>query len=445
MNPTFRPSSAVLLIGDLVCFTLALWLALFLRALTVPQPALVGTHIAAFAPLFLVWVLVFFIAGLYEGRRIITARRALSATLLYAQTVNVIIAALVFFVIPLFGIAPKTVLLIYLAVSVVLVLLWRAYLFPQLGLQKSGTAVVVGEGAEMEDLASALHSAPLSPVRVVAIAHPAGGAAALHEALERYHPQWFIVDFDALPHNGMFADLMDMVRGGVRFVDARALYEDIFGRVPFSSVDDRWIARNSSRYAHVLYDPLKRAMDIIAGGILGVFSLVFYPIVIVAIKLDDGGPVFIVQERIGQDGRRIRLHKFRSMTRNDETLGETRSENKITRIGGFLRTTRIDELPQLWSIVRGDLSLIGPRPELPAGVALYENEIPYYDARHLIKPGLSGWAQLYQEAHPHHATDVEATREKLSYDLYYLKHRSLVLDMIIALKTVATMLARRGR
>ena len=164
----------------------------------------------------------------------------------------------------------------------------------------------------------------------------------------------------------------------------------------------------------------------------------------VAIKLEDGGPVFITQDRVGQDNELIRMYKFRTMYRNEVNLAADASDNTVTKVGKILRITRLDELPQLWNVLRGDLSFIRPRPELPSGVALYEKEIPYYGVRHLIKPGLSGWAQLYHDNHPHHGAEVEATREKLSYDLYYLKHRSLLLDVIIILKTVKKLLTRSG-
>ncbi|HEX8994261.1 MAG TPA: sugar transferase, partial [Candidatus Paceibacterota bacterium] len=398
MISSFRPSSAVLLIGDLVCFAAALWITLFLRALSFPSLEQIVEHIVAFMPLFVVWVLVFLIAGLYEGRRLIFARRALSTTLLYAQTVNVIIAALVFFIVPLFGIAPKTVLLIYLIVSVACVLLWRAYLYPMFGLQKSSRAIVVGNSPEIEELAKALHSAPLSPVSVVAVIDPKNDGAALQAAIETYHPQWFVADIGALPHSGISTELLRLIRSGVRIIDARSLYEDIFGRVPLSSVDDRWVARNASRYVHALYDPLKRLMDIAAGLILGAISLIFYPFIILAIKLQDGGEAIIAMPRIGEGNTVFNLYKFRSMSGNDK--GEwsgSASTLHVTPVGRVLRGTRLDELPQLWNVLRGDMSLIGPRPETPDLVGVYEKEIPYYGARHLIKPGVSGWAQLYGE------------------------------------------------
>ncbi len=113
-------------------------------------------------------------------------------------------------------------------------------------------------------------------------------------------------------------------------------------------------------------------------------------------------------------------------------------------MGNILRKTRIDELPQLWNVLVGDISLIGPRPELPTGVAIYDKEIPYYNIRHLIKPGLSGWAQIHQENHPHHGAEVNLTREKLTYDIYYIKNHSFWLDIKIALKTIKALLSRTG-
>src|SRR5262249_59115399 len=133
------------------------------------------------------------------------------------------------------------------------------------------------------------------------------------------------------------------------------------------------------------------------------------------------------------------------MSRNEQNLLAAQSDNHVTPVGKIIRVTRIDELPQLWSVVRGDLSLIGPRPELPSGVSVYKKEIPYYDVRHLVRPGLSGWAALYQDNHPHHGAEVELTREKFSYDLYYLKHRSLLFDLVIALKTIKKMLTKSGK
>jgi len=448
MDSVFRPSGLALVAGDLACFILALWSALFARSFSPPATAIMLDHLAAFAPLFVVWILVYTIAGLYEGRKIIFARRDLLATLLYAQFANIIIAALFFFIMPLFGIAPKTILFIYLFISFFFVLVWRVFLFPRLGLDKRSAAIVVGAGAEIDELVATLNAAPLSPVRVVerVPAQKEHLAECLSTSIAQSQPQFIIVDFKstALTHESL-PDLYNLLVQGVRFIDANSLYEEVFGRVPLLHVNDEWVARNASRSMSAWYDPIKRIIDIVGGVVVGIISLILYPFIIIAIFIESGGPVFIMQDRVGYRGKIIRLCKFRTMTGNDNGLYKDGvSALRVTRVGAILRTTRMDELPQLWSVVRGDLSLIGPRPEFPPLVAQYESAIKYYNLRHLIRPGLSGWAQLYHANDPHHGAAVEATREKLSYDLYYLKHRSLALDILVALKTITKLLTRSG-
>jgi len=446
MTPALRPRTLVLFLGDILFFTFSLWLSLYLRTLDVPSWHLFIAHLEPFSLLFVAWVAVFFIAGLYESRSIILERRAISMALLAAQLANVIIAALFFFFVPIFGIAPKTLLFIYLVVSLVLVFLWRVALFPQLGFQRKENALVVGGGPEVKELVEALRVARHAPTTIAAVIEPGSGSLArdVEEAMQAYRPRFVIADFTNEEVLKAFPDLYNYLSRGVRFFDALTLYEEVFGRVPLSVIDEQWLARNVSRYSHTLYDSVKRVIDFCIGLMGGAISLILYPFVAIAILIETGFPIFIAQERAGEDNKLVRMYKFRSMQRNDTTLGAAPSGNKVTAVGKFLRSTRLDELPQLWSIVLGDLSLIGPRPELPAGVNVYEKEIPYYNVRHLVKPGLSGWAQLYHDNHPHHTAEVEATREKLSYDLYYIKHRSLTLDVVVILKTIKKLLTRSG-
>jgi len=448
MATIFRPRTLVLFLGDLFFFTLALFATLFLRAFEPPTWELFLAHLQPFSILFALWVGIFFVAGLYESRSIILARRALSSSLLVAQTVNISVAALFFFFVPWFGIAPKTILFIYLLVSFLFILLWRANIFPRLGIQKPEAALVVGGRPEVAELVRALANAPFAPARVVAAIPPEGTLLAekVAKALQEHQARFVIADFGDTSVSYAFPDMYNFLSAGVRFLDVMTLYEEVFGRIPLSTLDDRWFARNISRYSHTLYDPLKRAMDIVVAATAGTLSLVFYPFIIAAIKLDDGGPALIAMTRVGEGGRAFKFYKFRSMSGNDnaEYGREGKSTLKVTRVGRFLRVSRLDELPQFWNVLKGDLSLIGPRPEAPSLVELYEKEIPYYGVRHLIKPGISGWAQLYHDNHPHHGNNVEATREKLSFDLYYLKHRSLTLDAIIVLKTLKKLLTRSG-
>jgi lipopolysaccharide/colanic/teichoic acid biosynthesis glycosyltransferase len=214
--------------------------------------------------------------------------------------------------------------------------------------------------------------------------------------------------------------------------------------VPLTLINYEWILSNLS--ASRFYDALKRPIDVIASAIIGTVSLVFYPLVMLAIKLEDGGDIFIKQERVGRFQKPIHIYKFRSMTGNDQGNygAEGRSELRVTRVGRWLRVLRLDELPQLWNVFRGDLSIVGPRPELPALAQRYSECITYYNARYLVSPGLTGWAQMKHDRHPHHGADVEETRAKLSYDLYYLKNRSLLLDIFIMLQTLRILVTAKG-
>jgi lipopolysaccharide/colanic/teichoic acid biosynthesis glycosyltransferase len=236
------------------------------------------------------------------------------------------------------------------------------------------------------------------------------------------------------------AELYRLLFRGVRFVGVQDFYEEIFGRVPLSLLNERWFLERVSGRSSFLCDFFKRSMDIIVSLVLGLLSLVIYPFVALAIKLEDGGPIFYYDRRVGRFGKDIKIAKFRTMSPEIDL-----ADRRVTKVGKFLRNLRLDELPQLWSVVRGDQSLIGPRPEKREYVELYRERIPFYDARHLIAPGLSGWAQIYHENHPHFSIAEDATREKLSYDLYYVKNRSLWLDVTIALKTIKTILSHSGK
>ena len=236
-----------------------------------------------------------------------------------------------------------------------------------------------------------------------------------------------------------------------KFAEARdrrskyvGLYEDIFDRIPLSLVKYSWFLENISTSVQKSYDIGKRLMDIVLSFILGVISLVFYPFVWIAIKIEDRGALFFVQERMGQNNKIVKVVKFRSLAEHSDEGGIAK-DPKPTKVGQFIRRTRIDELPQLWNVIKGDISIIGPRPELPNYVKKYSEEIPYYSMRHIIKPGLSGWAQIYQDNHPHHGVNTFATAIKLSYDLYYIKNHSFLLDIKIALRTLKTLASIAGR
>jgi lipopolysaccharide/colanic/teichoic acid biosynthesis glycosyltransferase len=191
------------------------------------------------------------------------------------------------------------------------------------------------------------------------------------------------------------------------------------------------------------YDIAKRLFDLLLAAILSVIALPFICVAAAFLFLENGAP-FLYHERIGKGGRTFRIRKLRSMLFDDHGDPALHKKNRVTLLGSVLRKTRIDELPQLWNVLVGDLSFIGPRPELPKIAEVYEREIPQYRMRHLIAPGLSGWAQINDADAPRGGADVVRTRRKLSFDLYYLKHRSFGLDLAIAIKTLRALFAFSG-
>lgn len=448
MSIVNRKESFILALGDIVLFLCALWLTLLFRYGNSLDEQIFYAHLAPFSLLFVVWLIVFFIAGLYEKHTLLM-RGHLPGILLNAIITNCSIAVLFFYFIPYFGIAPKVNLFICLFFSFAFILLWRLYGSQFLHAKRKRDAIIIGTGAELVELTSEVNHNPRYGIRFLASFEiDALIDVDLEETiLKRIQSEQItlvVLDIKNKKVEPLLSRFYRLIFKDVHFIDIHTLYEEIFDRIPLSSVKDDWFLENMSALSSAGFSALKRLMDVSFSLVLGALSLVLYPFIIAAVKLDDGGPIFIFQERVGLRGRMIRTIKFRTMMRDDAGIAHVQKKNSQTRVGPFLRHSRLDELPQFWNVLRGDLSLIGPRPELPSLVSIYEREVPYYNVRHLITPGLSGWAQLYHEKHPHHNADVLETRAKLSYDLYYLKNRSFFLDLKIALKTVKTLLSRSG-
>ena len=438
-----KQESILLFVGDLAVFTLSLWLVLFIRYQEIPSQDIFLQHLWPFSILFLIWSLIFFISGLYE-KRILVIRRKLLSNILKIQIINSVIASAFFYFATFFGISPKTNLFIYLIISLVLILSWRVYIAPFLGVRKKVNAMLIGDRNEVNEIKEAIENNTWYNLNLVSFINldKIGGLDFQQDVSDLIYSENIsvvIVDLESDKVRPILPNLYNLMFSRIKFMNAHDVYENIFGRIPLSLIQYDWFLQNISNSSHIFYDILKRMMDVIASFILFIFSFLVYPFVYLAIKLEDGGKIFVSQERIGRGGKKIKIRKFRSMTEGESWVD---NDKKITKVGNFLRKTSIDELPQLWGVLKGEQSLIGPRPELPELVEVYSKEISYYNIRHLEKPGLSGWAQIYQKEAPHHKTDIEKTRDKLSYDLYYIKHHSFGLDLKIALKTIRILIAR---
>ena len=440
-----RRQTFVLLTGDFLLLFGALWMTLGIRTGAIPTTSFFLSNLIPFIPIFIFSIIIFYIAGLYEKptRPIL---QVMGERIVGAQIANVIIAAIFFFLLPL-SIAPKTILAIYLVVSVTAITLWRFYALHHIFQSDKRKAILVGHGDFAKEIMDEMSESTQYTIEMVEHADtdifPTAQELSAH-INKHLHSGVTVVIIDT--RNARAADALpahqDTILSGVFFIDAVRFYEDMFGRAPLDCIDYTWwFDRIPNRTG--TYDVIKRFFDFIFSIFAGVIALLFI-IPSVLILIVTGGSPFIFHERIGKNGKLFRIIKLRTMLFDDHGDPELQKQNRVTGFGSFLRKTRIDELPQLWNVFLGDLSFIGPRPELPSIASVYEREIPYYHLRHLTVPGLSGWAQIRDYDAPRGAPDVEKTRKKLSYDLYYLVHRSLWLDVTILLKTIRTIFVFSG-
>ncbi|HOE69560.1 MAG TPA: sugar transferase [Brevefilum sp.] len=245
----------------------------------------------------------------------------------------------------------------------------------------------------------------------------------------------------------MFQAILSAQEMGINLSPMPQVYEELLSRVPIFLLEAEWIVRSFVEKTHTstFYHLSKSLLDF-AGGLVGsLIMAVFFPWISLATLLESGFPIFFAQERLGRGGQPFKIFKFRTMERDAEKDGYARmaeeNDQRVTRVGRFLRKTHLDELPQFINVLRGEMSLVGPRAERPEMVVNFQKEIPFYRARLLVKPGITGWAQINYG----YAGTVKETAIKLEYDLYYIEHRSLLMDISIILRTIGTVLGFKGQ
>jgi exopolysaccharide biosynthesis polyprenyl glycosylphosphotransferase len=245
----------------------------------------------------------------------------------------------------------------------------------------------------------------------------------------------------------MFQTILAAQERGITLNSMPQIYEEVLSRVPIFLLEAEWIVRSFVEKAHtgLAYQLSKRLLDF-AGGVVGTLIMIgLFPLIALAIVLESGFPIFLLQERLCRGGQSFNIIKFRTMTRDAEKDGQARmteeNDDRVTKVGWFLRKTHLDELPQFINVIRGDMSLVGPRAERPQMVERFQKALPFYRARLLVKPGITGWAQINQK----YAGTVEETAVKLEYDLYYIEHRTLMMDIAIILRTVWSVFGFKGQ
>jgi exopolysaccharide biosynthesis polyprenyl glycosylphosphotransferase len=274
-----------------------------------------------------------------------------------------------------------------------------------------------------------------------------GASLHLLSLIDVYHISDVVIAINGEIQGATFQAILDAQEKGVEVTRMPILYEEMTGRVPVHHLESDWIIRSFVDGLHVsgFYELTKRLLDILGAMVGLLIFIITSPFLSFAVWLDSGFPIFYSQPRLGKGGLIFRIYKYRTMRQDAEADGEAKTtlENdpRVTRVGRFLRRTRLDELPQFWNVLRGEMSLVGPRAERPELVAEYQKQVPFYRARLLVKPGLTGWAQINYG----YVASVTETAVKIEYDLYYIKHRTFAMDFQIILRTIGTVLRRTGR
>jgi exopolysaccharide biosynthesis polyprenyl glycosylphosphotransferase len=475
-RPTIRlrPNEhrVLLLVGDLIASVAAAFLALYVwqqysiyRLISLgmkPERAELLVKIDVpfwFYVLPLAWLLL--MVELYDPHAAGSWQRTLRG-IAGAAFVGVVAYSLVFILSKEPGGLPRIAVGAFIVLASVLTLIWRlAYVRLYMSSGLSRRVLIVGAGKAGIALARVYNSAEPKPFNLVGYidddrrklrkryeGHPVlGESRDLLTIVEQYRVSDVVVAITGEVQGATFQTLLDVQERGVEVTRMPIVYEEITQRVPIHHLESDWLIRSfvDQLRVTVIFQAFKRLMDVV-GALIGLVVLVVLaPFIALGILADSGLPILYSQDRLGRGGDTFTIHKFRTMRQDAEADGSytpaSENDERVTKFGRVLRRTHLDEFPQFWNVLRGNMSLVGPRAERGQLVAQFQLQIPFYRARLLVKPGLTGWAQINYG----YVQTVRETEVKLEYDLYYIKHRSVAMDVSIILRTIGTVLGRRGR
>lgn len=456
-NFRIRVKQILLLMGDFVVFQLSVPVMLLLRYGQVTAENY-DQHAYPFLILSLFWLIGFYVAGLYDLR---LSRDTLKFFRTYFEgtVANLLLSLGFFYLLPIFGITPRTNLFLFVAIVLVLDYVWRLgfnkliakglfrtrVLFVGMPEDAIGMDNLIREtapGFELKAVVQTSAGTRFDDGSIVWYASP----DAIKELISDNLIDTIVIGHKPEEVPGLQDALYDTIFSAVNLVDRATFEEMATGRIPLEHISQSWFLSHIREGEKVAYESIKRFFDLLLAIPIGLVTLILFPFLALLVKLSSSGPILIRQQRVGLKGKPFTLYKFRSMRQDAEADGrpqlasDQKNDPRVTRLGKILRATSLDELPQIWNILRGNMSFIGPRPERPEFVEELTRQMPYYALRHLTRPGLSGWAQINFP----YASTFEDNLKKLQYDLYYIKHRSLMLDLSILLKTIRIVLKRAG-
>lgn len=440
----------VLISGDVLVLYFSLYLTLFIRYQGQDTVKNWNTHFWPFSVIFILWLIIFYISSLYD------LNLAVNNSDFYhlggrALMIAGLAAIAFFYLMPQIGIAPKTNLFIYLIIFALSFLLWRrlynwllkSYL-PKKNIGIVGynnlVAEIIKEFGEKPHLGYSWRF--IVDDRQENQTNEIRPIADLEKLLAENKLDMVILSHDPHQSENLRAILFNSLHRRLNYVSLPNFYEAITGKVPLDSLNQMWFLENLNENNKIWFNRLKFIYDIILALLIFIISAPFWLIIALVIKLESRGPVFFIMERSGQNNKIFNLIKFRSMKEDGNDRSPTRlSDPRITKFGNFLRKSRLDELPQMVNIIKGEMSFVGPRPERPELASELEKLIPFYGQRTLVRPGLTGPDQISGE---YHSPSLKDSLKKLQYDLFYIKNRSIYLDLSILLKTIATVVSRKG-
>lgn len=386
--------------------------------------------------IFLLWLLVYYANGLFEAENY-RATRIMLARLVLSACLSGTVAVLYFYAQPSLSLTPRRFLLLVLVVNFCACAIWALILRKFLSKFVKQRVYVYSGGNLLPELIRELEE-----MRHAGIIF--SGYVSLGEIRHNFFAGPGEVRIVLPQKDAMDEELVNKIfqlrTFGIMFYSLEQIYEDIFRRIRLSVVNQLWFLENINLNSQAFYLLVKRVVDLVFGFLGFCLFIVTYPLFFLLIKFSSPGEVIFKQTRTGLRDKEFILYKYRTMSGAVQNTWTAQLDPRITRIGKFLRATRLDELPQSINLLLGNMSLVGPRPEQTSIVKSLEQEIPFFSERHQVKPGLTGWAQLHI-----YASSLEDTKKKLEYDLYYIKYRSLWFDLEIILKTLYHVLSGQGR
>jgi exopolysaccharide biosynthesis polyprenyl glycosylphosphotransferase len=436
----------ILLIGDWVWLYISLFLLMLLRY-GADWENQWDRHFQPFSLVFFLWILILYVSYLYESRLIrfnLETIRAIG----FATAISVIASISSFYLFPPGLIYPRRNMALFAIIYSIVLILWRWVFYRIIRDRLRTNLIFIGDSPEIDELTQYIKQHPHVGYKVVGIIKNINDIDYIKLTIESTGAQLVVIKQPE--HDPVFTkNILGLFARGISVVDLEDFYERVLNKVSPNLLNDLWFIKNLEDINLGVYQFGKRASDILAGIFCTLIFAILLPFLGLLIKLDSSGPVFIKQKRIGKNNNIFNLYKLRTMKvlgpdGSAETSGAKWAElndERITRAGKLLRMSRFDELPQSLNILRGEMSLVGPRPERPEIVEQLAKSIPYYNMRHLVRPGMTGWAQINYS----YGASIEDSHAKLKYDIYYVKERSLMLDIAIILKTIRVVLKREGR